>query len=116
MQMYDYIKQRMKNMGYDPDDVVIEPIIVAVSSLAERQIIHEPNVYYYLYDCSDYTHSWTIESDVNHITNTEFIINQQVPYGIVELTGNIHIITLASGQSNTLMFYKATPGKLLQTH
>lgn len=109
MQIFDYIKQRMMNMGYDPDDVVIEPHVELFRG--ERTIIEATNVYYYLYDVTEYTHYWVIESDTEILNNFKFILDGKIPYGIAELTGNIEI-TAVEKEENTFMFYKATPGKV----
>lgn len=112
--MYDYIMQRMTNMGYDPKDVVIEAkaIEVSASGYPTTTLLHESNNYYYLYDCQSYTNAWTIESDISHTTNSEFIVNSQVPMGIIEMTGNIKITVSAA---NTFLFYKVFTGKLINS-
>lgn len=110
MQIYDFIRQRMKNMGYDPDQVVIEPYVQLFDG--DMTIIEASNVYYYLYEVTEYTHIWKIESDTEIISNHKFILQQKIPSGILELTGNIEI-TSPFHHENIFMFYRATPGGML---
>lgn len=115
MQIYDFIKQRMANLGYDSESVVITPITIPMEADSLVQI-GQSGDYLYLYDCINYRGKFKVESDVSVTFEDDFIIGQKVPSGIVELYGNVYINTLANGQNennaNVFMLYSATPAGL----
>ncbi|MDD3686731.1 MAG: hypothetical protein PHE56_08185 [Bacteroidales bacterium] len=110
MQIYDFIKQRMQNMGFD-SNFILEPEVILFDGTP--QMIDASNVFYYLYDVSNYEAIWKIECDTEIIFNHKFIIEEKIPYGIIELTGNIYI-TSSENNPQKFFFYKCTPEGLQQ--
>lgn len=111
MQVHDsYIKQRMRNMGFDPDDCVIkaEP----VHFTGATKLISATNVYYFLYEVIEYANMWEIDASNDHMTKMRFILSGKIPSGIYDFTGPI-IISSVTYEANIFMFYKVTPGRLL---
>jgi hypothetical protein len=111
MQVHDsYIKQRMRNMGFDPDDCVIkaEPVIFTGATT----LISANNVYYFLYEVTEYANMWEIDASNDHMTKMRFILSGKIPSGIYDFTGPI-IISSVTSAANIFMFYKVTPGRLL---
>jgi hypothetical protein len=105
MQIYDFIKQRMQNMGFD-SNFILEPEVILFDGTP--QMIDASNAFYYLYDVSDYEAIWKIECDTDIILNHKFIVEKKIPYGIIELTGNIYI-TSSENNAQKFFFYKCTP-------
>lgn len=110
MNVYDYIRQRMMNYGFNPDDIVIEPYPFVFDGV--DQIIDANNLYYFLYEVTEYTHKWLISAANDILSNDKFILDEKIPSGIYDFTGDIQISSGLS-QDNTFMFYKVTPGNIL---
>ena len=113
--IYDYIKQRLQSKGYDISDCRIEPDSIVIPNMAVNHLEVADNEFWFLHDLSNYEKDFTLVDDVSIYHNEDIIIDQSVPVGPIELTGNIRVIT-NDVEPLTLLVYKAIPGKKNQTH
>ncbi|MDA3910956.1 MAG: hypothetical protein PF448_06345 [Bacteroidales bacterium] len=107
--MFDFIKQRIESKGFDVEKCQIEPVSIKMPLVPVEKIIEADNELWFLHDVSNYEKAFTIIDDNTVYKNDDYIIDKAVPFGIVELTGNIRIVTNDTDPL-TLLFYKVVPG------
>lgn len=107
--MFDFLKQRIESKGYRIEQCQIEPVSVTLKPEATTKMIVADNEFWFLHDVSNYEKNFAIIDDNTAYYNGDFVIDKTVPFGIVELTGNIRIITIDT-EPLTLLFYKVVTG------
>ncbi len=120
MQIYDFIRQRLHNMGFDETTVNITPLVVSMDA-GENMRLDLSGDYLFMYDVINYEGKFKVESDISVAFEDDFIIDQKIPSGILELHGNVFIETEANtadtnDNSNKFMFYVASPANLLNNN
>lgn len=118
-----HIKQRIANMGFNPDDVVIRQIRVeleAGDSYEERT----NGDYWYLYELGNYDGKWKIESDTSITFEDDFVMDGKINMAPVECYGDVFITTEenevdaqtgepTTDNSNKFVFFVAQTGRLV---
>ena len=116
------IRQRMANMGFDPNDFVIREQQVAMNAGETYEALTNGD-YWYLSEVSNYDGKWKMESDVSITFEDDFIMNGKLNMMPVENYGNLYIRTEAnvtdpeteetSDNSNKFVFFVAQTGRLV---
>lgn len=107
--MIEFIKSRIRNMGFDMSQILIEPYTITLPEEIVHSVYPADNEFLFLYDISNYSKEFTITDDLSQIKSDEFIIDGKVPSGLVEMRGNIRVETF-DDEPLTLMFYKVITG------
>jgi len=96
-------------MSFDMSKILIEPFTITLPEDIVHTVFPADNEFLFLYDVSNYSKKFTITDDLSQLKNDEFIIEEKVPSGLVEMRGNIRVETY-DAEPLTLMFYKVIPG------
>lgn len=117
-----HIKQRIANMGFNPDDVNIRQIRVDLNA-GETFDERTNGDYWYLTDLLNYDGKWKVESDTSITFQDDFIMDGKINLSPVECYGNIFIATAENeidertgeetDNSNKFVFFVAQTGRLL---
>lgn len=119
-----HIKQRIANMGFNPDDVVIRQMRVELKAGATFEERTNGD-YWYLYELANYDGKWKIESDTSITFDDDFVMDGKVNMAPVECYGDVYIATepdLLDAQtnepttdnSNKFVFFVAQTGRLIE--
>lgn len=116
-----HIKQRIANMGFDPDDVVIRQQRVELNA-GETFEERTGGDYWYLYEIFNYEGKWKLESDTSVVFNDDFIMADTINMAPVECYGDVYITTEpdqldendepVTDNSNKFVFFIAQTGRL----
>jgi hypothetical protein len=101
-----YVKNRMKEMGYEKYHISIKPITIKLGNTINR--INAHNELWYLFDVNQTDNNFTITANNNIINQDEFVVDG-VPFITYEFTGDIKIENEEAHTDQTFLFYRVIP-------